>query len=456
LLFSTLYEEADLLLVSQYSVKRFLTGIFLGLLVFAGQVEESRAQAPRTSFRFTFGGEKAGAGAIAVSTATLYTKQRGFGFEHGSSGDPISRSLSPLPNQVATGTRSFAFSVAVPEGNYRVTVLLGDPTEESDTTINAELRRSIVTGVRLARGQRDRFTFTVNVRNPRLAAGGEVHLKEREKTTESLAWDEKLTLEFNGNRPYVSELEIEKSLNATTVFLLGDSTVCDQPREPFCSWGQVLPCFFGPQVAIANHAESGESLRSFTSAKRLDKVVQSLNVGDYVFIQFGHNDMKSVGADEYKKELERYIGVIRKAGGMPVLVTPMHRRTFQGPFVVNSLGDFPDAVRQTAKELKVPLVDLHAASKTLYEALGPEKSRKAFVDSTHHNKYGAYELARCVVEGIRRNNLDLAKFLLKDVGHFDPAHPDALDLPGMSDKTPNDSATRDRPAPTPELNPIPE
>jgi len=90
------------------------------------------------------------------------------------------------------------------------------------------------------------------------------------------------------------------------VYLLGDSTVCDQPLEPYASWGQMLPRFFRPGVAIANHAESGESLRGSRGARRLDKVLSVLRPGDYLFLQFGHNDMKSVSAADYKAELKRY------------------------------------------------------------------------------------------------------------------------------------------------------
>jgi hypothetical protein len=108
----------------------------------------------------------------------------------------------------------------------------------------------------------------------------------------------------------------------------------------------------------------------------------------------------------------------------------VQRRTFDANgAIVNSLGDFPDAVRQTAREEKCALIDLHAMSKRFYEALGPERSVRAFApgDNTHHNDYGAYELARCVVESIRAQNLPLARFLSPDVVPFDPSKPDPVD-----------------------------
>jgi lysophospholipase L1-like esterase len=105
-----------------------------------------------------------------------------------------------------------------------------------------------------------------------------------------------------------------------TVYLLGDSTVCDQPREPYASWGQMLPRFFGPGVAVANHAESGESLRSARAAGRLDKVLSGMRPGDYLLLQFGHNDMKAVTAAAYKADLARFAAAAKKKGGQVVLV----------------------------------------------------------------------------------------------------------------------------------------
>jgi hypothetical protein len=108
----------------------------------------------------------------------------------------------------------------------------------------------------------------------------------------------------------------------------------------------------------------------------------------------------------------------------------MHRRTFDAEGrITNSFGDYPEAVRQTAKEENVPLIDLNAMSKMFYEALGPERSKLAFKegDGTHHNNYGSYELAKCIVEGIKANKLGIVKYLTNDVPPFDPSRPDPVD-----------------------------
>ena len=120
----------------------------------------------------------------------------------------------------------------------------------------------------------------------------------------------------------------------------------------------------------------------------------------------------------------------RQRGGIPVLITPVQRRTFdKDGMITNSHGDYPAAVRQVAREKNVPLIDLNVMSKPLYEAWGVELSKQAFApnDSTHHNNYGSYELAKCIVEGIKSNKLGIAKYLVRDLSRFDPNHPDPFD-----------------------------
>jgi lysophospholipase L1-like esterase len=199
----------------------------------------------------------------------------------------------------------------------------------------------------------------------------------------------------------------------------------------------MLPRFFKPDIAVANHAESGESLASSTEAHRLEKVLSVMKKGDYLLVQYGHNDMKSNdpnGPQNYKARLKQWIQEVRNRSGTAVLITPMNRHSFQGETVSNSLGEYPRMVREAAKEENVALIDLHAMSKTLYEKFGAKGSIQLFehtpsldkFDGTHHSPYGAYQLAKCVALGIRQNKLDLAGHLIDDVSMFDPARPDAV------------------------------
>lgn len=406
----------------------------------------------RKSYCLDFGpGENTARGCIKVAPGIAYSDERGYGFEEGAATvQGIDRGGSdPLGGDFCTSDQPFLFSVRLPEGNYRVTLTLGDKTGESDTTVKAELRRLMLENVQTAPRQIVTRTFLVNVRTPQIAGGDTVHLKTRERDAEFRSWDDRLTLEFNGKRPCVGGIEITPADNAITVYLLGDSTVTDQPGEPWAAWGQMLPRFFTDKIAVANHAESGETLRSSAGANRLNKVLSTLKSEDYVFLQFGHNDQKEKGEGvgaftTYKTELKRYVAEIRKKGGLPVLVTSMNRRRFDTDGkIVPTLGDYPDAVRQTATEEKVPLIDLNAMSKSLFEALGPQGTLKAFVhypagsfpgqsaelkDDTHFNTYGAYELAKCVVMGIRATVPGLARSITPDFKTFDPSHPDPVAL----------------------------
>jgi lysophospholipase L1-like esterase len=341
--------------------------------------------------------------------------------------------------------KPFVFSEPAGEGNYRVTATLGNSAAACSTTVKAESRRLMVERIDTLAGQFMPVTFIVNVRNSKLPApplnapgGDEVRLNKREAGV--LHWDDKLTLEFSGAQPCVTALDIAKADDLPTVFLAGDSTVTDQPREPTTSWGQMLTRFFKPDIAVANHAESGETLKSFITGLRLDKILSQIRKGDYLLIQFGHNDMKQNWPQTYvepfsthKQYLKVLIAEARLRGAYPVLITPMQRHNFDGLKVRNTLGDFPESVRQTAKEEKVPLIDLTLMSVAFYEALGPEKSWLAFSggrDATHHSAYGAYELAKCVAEGIRKAVPSLAAHLVSDYKPFDPAHPDAADSTG--------------------------
>lgn len=383
------------------------------------------AAAPALPVRFALGEAATAPGAIRVAADELYSAARGYGFEPGE--------LPSLAGQSGlTSQRPFLFSVQVPEGSYRVTVSVGGGKRASDTTIKAELRRLMVEGLRTAPGEVTTRAFNVNVRNPQFGNAAKVRLKERELTTEFMNWDDKLTLEFNGPRPVVSAIEITPITEVVTVYLLGDSTVCDQPKEPWNSWGQMLPRFFDTGVVVANHAESGESLRSSLGARRLDKVLSTLRPGDYLFIQYGHNDMKEKGEGvgaftTYQADLRRFVAATRAAGGIPVLVTSMQRKSLnEAGKIQNTLGDYPGAVRALAAAEQVALIDLHAMSGRLYEALGPAQIGAAFQDGTHHNNYGSYELAKCIVTGVRAAGLTLAKHILAEVPDFDPARPDAL------------------------------
>jgi lysophospholipase L1-like esterase len=398
--------------------------------------------------KFVFGPGEAQPPYTHVTPETTYDAKRGFGFLP----SPASAPGRPTPGQPTPGQPS-PFAIDVEEGNYDVTMRFGDPASATSTTIKAESRRLMIESVETTPGQYQTRIFTVNVRKPPISSGGTTALNGREiGPPPAPDWDDHLTFEFNGKNPAVASIEIKPAKDAITLFLAGDSTVTDQANEPYAAWGQILPRFFRAGVAVSNQAESGLALYSFERQKRLDKVLSMMKAGDYLFIQFGHNDQKdkSPGAGpftSYKANLKRFVDAVRRKGGIPVLVTPMERRRWRGNEPQPTLADYAQAVRQVGAEENVPVIDLNAMSLKLYAALGPDKSAKAFVhypantfagqdkplkDDTHHSAYGGYELARCVVEGIKAKVPALATHLTADSGTFDPANPDPpekVDIP---------------------------
>lgn len=408
---------------------RFTRAVELGLALLtglgSGSLWAAAAMPTGTSWKFDFTPDPVAAGLTKVAATDVFSAKRGYGYD-----------LGTAP---ALDGQPFFFSVAVPEGNYRVAVTFGDAAAASDNTVRAESRQLMLERVATRPGEFRTRAFVVNVRNSRIpppeknAPGGSaVGLNERE--TGLLRWDDKLTLEFNGPAPRVRAVSVEPA-DVPTVFLAGDSTVTDQPFEPGASWGQMLPRFL-PGVAVANHAESGETLKSFISGLRLAKLLSQVKAGDYLIIQFGHNDEKQQWPQTYvdahttyQAYLRVFIAEARLRGVTPVLVTSMQRRNFDSAGTIrNTHGDYPAAVREIAATEKVALIDLERLSVAFYEALGPDKAPLAFSaggqDVTHHDNYGAYELAKCVIQGVRDARLPLGRAIADDFAGFDPAQPD--------------------------------
>jgi lysophospholipase L1-like esterase len=431
----------------RYPLKKIkLNKIYLLSFLILFFVSHSIAQ---TSFKFDFGAGKPQRGYIQITEKTKYTPEQGYGFEFSS--DLISQNFekkTKLEDDYITCGKPFYFSVKLPEDNYNVKLIIGDKKGTSTTTIKAECRRLMVEKVETKKGKFATVEFTVHVKDSIIrSSNSKVRLKPRE--VNYLHWDNKLTLEFNNTAAKICAVEIERVEDIPTIFLAGNSTVVDQAEEPWAAWGQIIPAFFQPKkIVVANYAESGETLKAFKGERRLEKIWSMAKPGDYLFIEFAHNDQKPGGSHldpftTYKQTLKEWIAEARKRKIIPVLVTSMNRRTFDSTgHITNSLDDYPEAMRQTGKEENVAVIDLNAMSKILYEAWGPEKSIKAFVhfpantfpnqpnelkDNTHFTYYGAYELAKCIVNGIKQNIPALANYLKNNLPSFDPAHPDPFE-----------------------------
>ncbi len=365
--------------------------------------------------------------------------------------------LLGLLSQAQTG--SFAvditspqyFSVKVPDGNYKVTVTIGSKKRKAETVVRAESRRLMLERVVTKRREQVDCSFVVNKRSPRYTVVNDkgehqetVRLKDREKGY--LNWDDSLTIEINGAAPAVSRITIEPDTTATTIFLCGNSTVVDQNSEPWASWGQMIPRWFDTSVAISNHAESGLTARTFLAGNRLEKILTMMRPGDYVVCEFGHNDEKEKRPGDgawyhYVYNLKIFIDKVRQAGGHIIFCTPTQRRFWQDDnrHIKDTHGDFPAAMWSVAKREQVPVIDLNEMTRTFFETLGFEDSKKALVhypahtypdqdkalaDNTHFNPYGAYEVAKMVVMGMKQLGLPLVASLRSDWQDFNPSTPD--------------------------------
>lgn len=397
---------------------------------------------------FYFGNALKNAKGIPINSALTYNANTGYGF------DMNSASNATINSNTFSAVKPTYFSVKLPEGNYQIEVVMGSSEKQTNVTIKAESRRLMLDQLSIQKGKPVTKIFNVNVRTPKIDDTQNISLKDREK--DILNWDDKLTLEFLGNVA-IQSIKITPKDNLTVVYLAGDSTVTDQDVEPWGSWGQFITNYFDNTVVIANYAVSGSALSSFKGGNRLKKILSLIKKGDYLFVEFGHNDEKIKGEGNgawgsYSTLLAEFVQSAKDKGAIPVLVTPTQRRAFnENGTLKETHGDFPAAMRTVAQKNNVALIDVTKITTELYETWGDEPSRKAFVqypantfpgqvkvleDNTHFNSFGANEIALCVLKGIRELDIPLKKQILKEVPNYNPKKPNYISnwtLP-MSDR----------------------
>jgi lysophospholipase L1-like esterase len=340
---------------------------------------------------FNFGA--AGAG-IRLVPGTPYRAARGYGFEP-----------SRRPGEID-------FSVRAVPGDYAVTVTLRAQSGGARVSLLAEERRLMSAPLVLAPGQHVVKTFVVNVRDATLEhvwsdPQDSAHVALRAEELRGGAWDDRLTVRLAGSTEALLSIAV-RPVRARRILLAGDSTVASQTGGDAASWGQMVGRFLDPALALANHARNGETLKSFLTNLRWDRLMSDTQPGDVVLLQFGHNDEKTQYARTYSSAdgaypafLAALVADVRQHRALPVLVTPVARRSFNAAGKIeNSHAGYDAAVRITAAALAVPLIDLTTLTTQLYESMGPQNAALAFTnqgqDRTHHNAYGAY-LIGCMV-----------------------------------------------------------
>jgi lysophospholipase L1-like esterase len=293
----------------------------------------------------------------------------------------------------------------VPPGTYDVKVLLGGEAASS-TSVAGETRRALLPETAAPAGERVSRSFTVNVRTP-----------EGEPTGPDGTAG--LDLRFGGSAPALADILVTPARHTRRIFLVGDSTVCDQPGDPYSGWGQQLPQYLRKGLSVANYADSGESTVTYLGNPRLWATVQpQIRRGDLVLIQLAHND-KTTDEATYRANLEALVAGVREKGGKPVLVTPIVRRWFNADgtlnndtaLLVNGLGvNHPAVIRSVAAAQDVPLIDLTAKTKALVESLGVEASKALYLynekrDNTHTSVHGATVYAGLVRDELAARHL---------------------------------------------------
>lgn len=390
-------------------------------------------------YKFDFSGDKkVKSDYIKITPASTYTDETGYGYDFRNIADP------------ADGGACF-FSVKVPDGNYKVKVTLGSKKEAGETTVRGESRRLLLNNRPTKKGEFITEEFIVNKRDSviRYPDGKTEMVRVKANERANLHWDNRLTFEINGEHPVLKSLEIEPAGDVTTLFLCGNSTVVDQGQEPWASWGQMIPAFFNQNVAVANYAESGLAADTFIAQNRLSKLLTQIKPGDYVFVEFGHNDQKQKGPGKgayysFAFNMKKFIDEAKAKGAIPVFITPTRRRAYDAAGnLADTHLDFPQATRDIAAREGIGLIELQEMTRDLYNALGQEGSTKLFVhypantfkgqttelkDNTHFNTYGAYEVARCVLEGMKKLGLPFLVNLRQEYTKpFNPSAPDSFE-----------------------------
>lgn len=226
--------------------------------------------------------------------------------------------------------------------------------------------------------------------------------------------------------------------NKITVFLIGDSTIANKEISayPETGWGMPFTFMFDSTVTVENHARNGRSTRTFISENRWQPIVDRLQPGDYVIMQFGHNDESKEKKDrytspeDYKLNLVKFISETRGKNANPILLTPVTRRRFKDGQIQETHPGYSKLVLEVAKEQKAPVIDLDKLSRDLLQEFGEEKSKLLFLhtqpgehpnypdgkeDNTHFSELGARKIAQIVLKEIKNLNLELAQRIRKPV-----------------------------------------
>lgn len=341
------------------------------------------------------GGSKATGGAAATGGSIAA------GGSNGGCGSPVAPDPTLLSS--CTGTSPITCTLTAPNGNWDVTVELGDPTAAGSSRVSSETRHYENNETATAAGAYSSLTFTANVRQ-------EVHDGGQS------APGNILNLLIDGSAPKLHGLGIRSAPCAITIFIASDSTVCDwvatntsaiAPNET--GWGQELSLYMKAGASVANYADSGETAGSFYT-KFFPAARTAMKAGDYLFIQFGHNDMKNAtDVADYPTNLGKYVTDAKAKGAIPVIFSPVSRAG--GSAADPGFDGLNQVALDTADSLGVAKIDLTTLSRAYYQTV-PNFSNTLFVSGgTHFSEVGAIGVAGVVANAIKTSSLGLSSYV---------------------------------------------
>ncbi|MDF2674507.1 MAG: family lipolytic protein, partial [Clostridiales bacterium] len=425
------------IIVNKKLTAKFLSA-FMAANLFAGAVNGNGIMASAAEdtplYKFDFGDGPLKSGYTQVQSTTAYSESAKYGFSEVSkvsSGSTTDTDSLKADYLISDGT---TFNVDLQPGDYKVNVIFGDTA--SATTVDVGVERQF------GKDYNGADTYLLNMIKLSAAQAAAGEFLERSFTVSLI--DNQLNLDFIGTAAKINGLEIYKlperaAGTVPTVYLASDSTVqtYDSYWKPQAGWGQMVNKFFTDDVNIDNRAIGGRSSRSFISEGRLDVILSEIKPGDYLLLQWGHNDATYSRPERYVSEadfptyIKMYIDGVRQRGATPVLVTPVARRSFDpatGIFNI-SFGGYRQKMMELSQSMNVPLIDLGLKSKLFLDNFGAEGSKSIFLhvpagiygafpngsaDDTHYQEFGAIQMARLVSEGVKELNLGIAQFV-KDI-----------------------------------------
>ncbi|WP_304441436.1 fibronectin type III domain-containing protein [Demequina sp. NBRC 110057] len=351
-------------------------------------------------------------GAIKVDQTTAYGADQRIGFVDTSEVTGADRATGDATRGDLVTVGDTELVIDVPNGDYTVDLIAGDPEADTDIAMTVEQM--------------------AKVQQTAVDAGDTL-----EMSFDLAVVDGQITIEFGGTAPNLASLVLTQHTpreagDQPTAWVTGDSTVqtYTSDYQPQAGWGQMLERYLTDDVEVTNKAIGGRSSKNFISQGRLDEVLLQIQPGDYLFVQFGHNDNsygvddRYAAPDDYYEYLRTFIDGAVQRGAQPIVVTPVSRRSYAEDGTANvSFPEYVDAATRLAEETGTPLVDLSASSRAYLTEIGPEAAKSVFLhvpagvypnrpsgteDDTHFQEYGAIQMARLVATDVAELDIPLA------------------------------------------------